>query len=656
MTKINAQGTALVYSTYLGGGSSEYGNGIAVDSEGKVCLTGSTSSTDFPTVNPIQANSGGLGDAFVTKLNAAGSALVYSTFPGGSKEETGFGIAVDPSGNACVTGRTVSTDFPTANAFQSTFGGGTQDAFVTKINAAGSAFVYSTYLGSSGGFSETEFGRAIAADSNGNAYVTGTTGSNFFPTANAIQDTLGGNTDVFVTKINSAGSALVYSTFLGGQSYEDGLGIAVDPNGNVYLTGETVGTSDSMGDFPTANPIQAELSGIRDAFVTKINSAGSALIYSTYLGGKNSETGHEIAADALGNAYITGETWSADFPTANAIQNKKEGLASDAFITKLNPAGSEFVYSTYLGGASAEIAYGIAVDSAKNVYVAGYTSSGDFPTKNPIQQDYAEGFQDAFVAKISDSQPPAPNKYDFNRDGNADFIIYKPTARRAVAWFLDGTQFDSADFIDPLIPAGFQIVDAADFNNNGKPDLLLFNASTRESRIWFLNGTTRTGTASGPMITSGFALIGAADFDRDGDPDYLLYNAATGRTALRFLNGTTLVRGALGPLVPEGYLPVATGDFNRDGFPDLALFNSANGKTRIFYLNGANKIGAKDGPTIPEGFVLKGVATFPGNLKPDLVLLNPSTRRTAIWLLNGVTVGEKVAGPRLPEGFTLAAP
>ena len=406
VTKLNAAGNALVYSTYLGGSDSETGRGIAVDASGSAYVTGSTESTDFPTANPIQPALGGTGDAFVTKLNAAGNALVYSTYLGGSSFEGGYGIAVDGSGNAYVTGSTFSTDFPTATPLQPATGGGF-DAFVTKLNAAGSALVYSTYLGGS----SVEGGFGIAVDGSGNAYVTGSTSSADFPTASPIQPTIGGviggDIDAFVTKLNAAGNALVYSTYLGGSSSEGGtnsiqLAVAVDASGNAYVAGTTTST-----DFPTASPIQPAHGGggafIWDAFVTKLNAAGNALVYSTYLGGSGHDFVEGIAVDAFGNAYVAGETGSDNFPTANPIQATRDGSPNDAFVTKLNAAGNALVYSTYLGGSSGDMTFGggIAVDGSGNAYVTGDTTSTDFPTATPFQSTKAGG-SDVFIAKISD--------------------------------------------------------------------------------------------------------------------------------------------------------------------------------------------------------------------------------------------------------------
>ena len=265
----------------------------------------------------------------MTKLNAAGSALVYSTYLGGTGSDVGRSIAVDASGNAYVTGDTSSTGFPTASPIQGSLAGtGPPDAFVTKFNAAGSAHVYSTYLGGS----LSDFGKGIAADASGNAYVTGNVVSTDFPTASPFQSTSGGGQDAFVTKFNAAGSALVYSTYLGGTGADAAGAIALDASGNAYVTGDTTST-----DFPTASPIQAVFGGTNDAFVTKLNAAGSALVYSTFLGGSGSDIEVSIAVDSFGNAYVTGYTDSTDFPTVSPFQSTI-AVAEDVFIAKISDA------------------------------------------------------------------------------------------------------------------------------------------------------------------------------------------------------------------------------------------------------------------------------------------------------------------------------
>jgi len=381
----------LSYSTYLGGRSGDVGYGIAVDVSGNAYVTGYTSSTNFPTQNPYQGTKPGYYDAFITKLSSSGGTLSYSTYLGGSNRDYGYGIAVDNSGNAYVTGETNSRDFPTQNPYQETYGGD-EDAFITKLSSSGSTLAYSTYLGGSSG----DVGYGIAVDVSGNAYVTGYTSSTNFPTQNPYQGTKPGYYAAFITKLSSSGNAFAYSTYLGGSSGDVGYGIAVDVSGNTYITGETDSTN-----FPTQNPYQGAYGGgPADAFITKLSSSGSALSYSTYLGGSSGDVGYGIAVDVSGNAYITGGTESRGFPTQDPYQETYAGGSYDVFITKLSSSGNALSYSTYLGGSDRDYGYGIAVDDSGNAYVTGYTISTDFPTQNPYQETYAGYDGDAFVTKL----------------------------------------------------------------------------------------------------------------------------------------------------------------------------------------------------------------------------------------------------------------
>lgn len=386
----------LSYFTYLGGGADDNGYAIAVDAADNAYVTGSTLSVDFPTeAGALQSASGGQ-DAFVTKLNAAGSALVYSTYLGGSGNDEGLGIAVDFSGNAYVTGVTSSTDIPAVGTLQPVFGGGNTDAFLAKLDSSGSALVYSSFLGGSGAENVEDYHlvTAIAVDSSGAAYVIGITSSTNFPTVNPLQAANRGRRDTFVAKINAAGSALLYSTYLGGSKDDDGRSIAVDSSGNAYLTGETSST-----DFPLLTPLQAYYGGgPTDVFVAKLNAAG-ALIYSTYLGGGGTDGSHGIAVDSSGNAYLTGHTDSVDFPLMDPFR-RENGGSYDGFVTKVNASGSALVYSTYIGGNRNDETNPVAVDSSGNAYVTGHSESDDFPTMSPFQAAN-RGIGDTFVAKFT---------------------------------------------------------------------------------------------------------------------------------------------------------------------------------------------------------------------------------------------------------------
>ena len=384
----NSGTLTLAYSTYLGGGSYEYGWGIAVDGSDNAYVTGQTYSSNFPTQNPYQTDQDGW-DVFVTKLSSSGSGLIYSTYLGGGGYDYGYDIAVDDSGNAYMTGWTSSTNFPTLNPYQTYHGAG--DVFVTKLSSSGASLIYSTYLG--GG--STDQGRAIAVDSGGYAYVTGNTYSTNFPTLNAYQATYqGGDKDAFVSKLSNSGNSLIYSTYLGGGGVDDGEDIAIDSGGYAYVTGYTYSTN-----FPTLNPFQSYRKSDYDAFVTKLSSSGASLIYSTYLGGEDSDGGCGITVDGGGYAYVTGGTSSSDFPISNPYQTYQGN--GDVFVTKLSNSGNSLIFSTYLGGGSDDEGYGIAVDGGGYAYVTGYTDSPDFPALNPYQA--YQGSYDVFVTKLSSS-------------------------------------------------------------------------------------------------------------------------------------------------------------------------------------------------------------------------------------------------------------
>jgi hypothetical protein len=398
VTKLSAAGTALVYSTYIGGNGYEEGRGIAVDGSGNAYVTGVTGSTNYPvTPGAFQTRNGGVADVFVTKLNAAGTALVYSTYIGGSIEDVGYAIAVDGSGNAYVTGVTGSTNYPvTPGAFQ-TRNGGYRDVFVTKLNAAGTALVYSTYIG---GSSDDE-GYGIAVDSSGNAYVTGYTYSiDYDVTPGAFQTANGGGEDVFVTKLNATGTALVYSTYIGGLSDDEGYAIVVDGSGNAYVTGWT----NSIDYDVTPRAFQTTKEGFyRDVFVTKLNATGTALVYSTYIGGSDHDYGNAIAVDGSGNAYVTGETWSTDYDVTPGAFQTTNGGGRDVFVTKLNATGTALVYSTYIGGRGTDYGHGIAVDGSGNAYVTGGTASPDYDVTPGAFQTTFGGGLDVFVTKVCHS-------------------------------------------------------------------------------------------------------------------------------------------------------------------------------------------------------------------------------------------------------------
>lgn len=382
----------LSFATLFGGSGDDRAYGVAVDRAGNVYVTGQTVSLDFPSAKPWQAKKGGNYDVFVAKFQANGAGMVYGTYIGGDGNDCGFQVAVDEAGNAWVAGETQSTNFPTSQALQGSYGGGARDGFVLKLSADGSGLVFGTYLGGSG----ADRIACVTVDPAGNAYLCGDTDSTNFPTASALLAQNRGKFDGFAAKLSPKGE-LLYSTYLGGSGpFDCAVACAADAGGHVYLTGYT-----SSPDFPVVHALQPNLRGTYDAFITKINPYGSDVIYSTYLGGSANDVGRGIALDAAGSVYISGDTFSTDFPTVKPLQAALGGKR-DVFVSKINPAGSGLVYSTYLGGAGEELA-SLALDSAGSVCLVGLTTSTNFPTVNPLQATFGGGAWDAFVAKLSQS-------------------------------------------------------------------------------------------------------------------------------------------------------------------------------------------------------------------------------------------------------------
>ncbi|WP_242111879.1 SBBP repeat-containing protein [Luteimonas aquatica] len=404
LTKLSADGQTLLYSTYLGGSDYDIPTGLSVAADGTVSIAGYTVSNDFPTANAMQPNRAGSYDGFVAQLRADGQRLLFSTYFGGPSLDRIEALAQDGYGNIHVAGWTYG-NFPTKNALQPNPGGG-EDGFVAMLTPTGRNVVYSTYFGGSG----FDHVNDLALDSGGRAHIVGITTSDDLPVANPRQPEFAGETDAFVAKLRHDGSALIYSTYWGGATdHEEGSGyaseyanaIAVDAYGRAYVAGTTNAT-----DFPVRSPLQAQLTcdnqaRCRDAFIAKFDVSGKNVFYSTYLGGGNTDEANAVAVDAGGNAYLAGTTKSPDFPTVGALQPLH---VDDAFVAKLSPSGGRLLFSTPLGGSGSElVGVRLALDSASNMYVAGATSSADFPLASPFQSTPPNvGGVHAFVSKIGE--------------------------------------------------------------------------------------------------------------------------------------------------------------------------------------------------------------------------------------------------------------
>lgn len=476
ITKFNPSGTQVVYSTHIGGANAEGATAIAVDGSGNIYLTGTSNSDDYPVspraVKGLLQPPGALNDPMdcvVTKINAAGNAILYSTYFGGSKNDTCTAIATDADGNAYVTGYTSSTSIPVSDEAPQRAPRGGAEGFLFKLNPDATGFVYSTMFG--GG--RDDGGLSVAVDAAGNAYVAGFTNSNFgFPiTSGALQTAWGGTRslagtgDAFILKMNPAGNQFVYSTFLGGDRDDAAFSIAVDQQGNAYVAGNT-----SSSNFRTTEgAYQRENKGGGgnnrfpggDAWVAKLNPAGNALIYSTLIGGARDDWATSLAVDSAGNAYVAGSTLSADFPVSqDAYQSRYGGAAAvsrfptgDAFLAQINPAGTALTYSTYLGGSGDEIGFGVALDRVGGVYVSGTTLSANLPaTPGAAQRDYGGTsrqvvpFGDVFMARFGAPivDPNTPSIKGFGSAANGAAVSVSPGE-----WILiKGTHLGPAERVD----------------------------------------------------------------------------------------------------------------------------------------------------------------------------------------------------------------
>ncbi|MCC7429235.1 SBBP repeat-containing protein [bacterium] len=400
VSKLNTSGSGLDYSTFIGGSNADYSYSLSIDGGRNVYVTGRTWSNDFPTVNGSYDTSwNSYSDVFILKLKSGGSVLVYSTFIGGTCDETGNSLTIDGNENCYVTGYTYSNSFPaTSGAYDTLFSGGVfYDVFVLKLNSSGSTIIYSTFIGEE----NDDVGNSLSIDVNGNSYITGYTYSSNFPTTVGAYDTSfnGGNYDAFLTKLNSNGSTLVYSTFLGSYNYDLSSSISINLSGNSCVTGYTYSNS-----FPTTvGAYDTSFNGGNyDVFVTKLNPNGSTLVYSTFLGGNSYEEGKAITVDENGNSYITGYSHSLGFPTTNSAYDVFYNGNTDTFLTKLNSNGSTLVYSTFLGGMNEDVGESVFLDTDGNCFVAGTTFSTNFPTTNDAYDiSFNGGDSDIFTTKFN---------------------------------------------------------------------------------------------------------------------------------------------------------------------------------------------------------------------------------------------------------------
>ncbi|MFH1219857.1 MAG: SBBP repeat-containing protein [Candidatus Eisenbacteria bacterium] len=391
--------SALLWSTFFGGSYDDEGQSLVLDASGNAMVTGHTWSSDFPTTpGAYDTFLNGGSDVFVAKLSASGGTLLWSAFLGGGSYDWGYSLALDGSGDAVVTGWTWSSNFPTTPGAYDTSLNGYGDVFVAKLSASGSTLLWSTFVGGS----SDDIRLSLALDGSGNAVFTGWTTYSFPVTPGAYDTSFnGGECDVFVAKLSASGSALLWSTFLGGSSDDWAVSLVLDESGNPVVTGGT-----ESSDFPTTPGAYdtSQNGGDYDVFVAKLSASGGALLWSTFLGGSSDDYGYSLVLDAPGNAVVTGETASSDFPTTPGAYDTSLNGYGDVFVAKLSASGSALLWSTFLGGSDSDVGYSLVLDASGNAVVTGYTWSSDFPTTpGAYDTSFNGGYCDVFVAMLSAS-------------------------------------------------------------------------------------------------------------------------------------------------------------------------------------------------------------------------------------------------------------
>ncbi len=623
VSALSSTGSALYYSTYLGGSSWDEGWGISVGTAGAAYVTGYTESIDFPTENPYQAAFGGYWDVFVTALSSTGSALYYSTYLGGSEDDEGYEISVGTDGMAWVTGFTTSPDnFPMENPYQAAFGG-VEDVFVSALSSTGSALYYSTYLGGS----DEDRGYGISLGTDGAAYVAGYTWSSDFPTENPYQVSNAGSWDVFVSALTSTGSALFYSTYLGGSVTDRGWGISLGTDGRAYVTGDTNSTN-----FPTENPYQAGKATGQKVFVSALTSTGSALAYSTYLGGSGYDQGWGISVGTDGAAWVTGETNSSDFPTENPYQAGYAG-SGDGFVSVLDSSGSALSYSTYLGGSSGEEGYGISLGPAGAAYITGWTGSADFPTKNPYQAGIAGIVRDGFVSRLAIRATPTPSVTPTPTVTPTPSVTPTPTVTPTPSVTPTPPPTTTPTPTPTATPTPSSLPTSSptpsppptatstptprpgavsppwiyDYNGDGTSDIAIFRSSIG---LWAIRDLTRVyfGASTDETVPG--------DYDGDRTTDIGIFRPSSGLWALRGVS-RIYFGGSADETVP--------GDYDGSGTWSVGIFRPTSG---LWAVRGAPRIYFGSSADVPSpGY-------YAGGLSRDIAIFRPAA---GLWAIRGIT-------------------
>ncbi len=571
IAKLSSLGSSLIFSTYLGGSTYDYGYGIAVDGNGCAHVSGKTKSEDFPTANPYQASLAYNYDGFVAKLDSSGSSLIYSTYLGGTYNDAAYALAIDSGGCLYVTGDVDSYNFPTVNPYQAGKAGSADDIFVTRFSSTGSFLLFSTFLGGA----NDDYALGIALNPSGTICLGGVTDSYDFPVAGSFQDEFGGgSSDAFVCALSSTGSSLVFSTYLGGE-YGDGCNrLAVASDGCIFVDGYTASEA-----FPTTAAYQPSFGGGDvDAFVAKFSSTGSAVVFSTYLGGDDQDVAYGIAVGSGDVVCVTGYTVSDNFPTRHPYQSTRNGEGLDAYLTGFDAADGSLIYSTYWGGSENDAANSVTLDPGSRIYLAGKTASSDFPTRNPYQSSSGGASTASFVSSFNwqyyftgptATPTPSVSPTPIPTATATPSVIPPPSPSPSVtpASIPSSTATPAPSPTSPAPP----VIDSGDYDGDGTDDVAIFRD---DAGLWAIRGLTR------------------AYFGRAGDvpaPGDYGGNGTTEIGIFRPLTGLWAVRGMTRDYFGTIHDVPVPGDFTGDGSCVPGIFRPATGlwaiqgETRVYF-------------------------------------------------------------------------
>ena len=631
IAKFNADGNALIYSTYMGGSNADGGTGVVVDMHGNAYITGHSKSTNFPVIDALQgthAADGGLEDAFVAQLNSNG-ALVFSTYLGGSAADLGSAIGLDRSGHVYVTGSTESGNFPRAASLDPSLGGA-KDGFLAKLTPNGDRLVFSSYLGGAGADQINGMSIDSSPDRAGAIYLTGETSSTDFPitAGTAIQPSSGGGSDAFVTVLTPVAVApyieMTFGTYLGSANADAGEGIDLDLDGNAIVVGRTQATE--AAPFPTANPAQGTPAGGMDGFVAKIAlGATPTLAYSTYLGGSGEDRLEGVAVDAFGTAYVIGVTKSTNLIGTSSVFGLQHanGGGLDAMSARYSDEGERF-WASYLGGSGDEQGVAIALYGSSSIFLGGSTSSTNFSTLVPFKSSNTGGV-DAFVTRYG-IRSMRTNARNFNGDRTDDVLWRNASTGSNLIWrSASGT---ATTKLTSVVASQWKLVGTGDFDGNTAADILWRNAATGENLVWWA-GASANRTKLRSVTDQNWQVAGTGDFNLDGRSDIMWRNASTGANVV-WLSGNFSTQLPVSGVTNTAWKVAGLGDFNGDFVSDILWRNSGTGANAL-WLSGDSGTHLPITDVTNLNWQIAGIGDFHGDGESDILWFDPTTGHIVIW-------------------------